>query len=71
MNEVRSDFLTLHCGKQCVGKMCSKLYFCGHKYPSDIQAQKFTCQQSWDNTRNSYYLIISIWKREHICARLD
>ena len=36
--------------------MCSKLYFCVHKYPSDIRTQKFTCQQSWNNTRNSYYI---------------
>lgn len=47
MNEVRSDFLTLHCGKQCVWKMCSKLYFCADKTP--FLLQKCTCQllSSW------------------------
>lgn len=38
-----------------LGITCSKLYFCGHKFPSVIRAQEFTCQQSRDNTRNSYY----------------
>lgn len=54
-----------------VGKLLSKLYFCGHKSPPWICPQKSSClQKQGNNTRNSYYYIWDNMDKRNIVRKV-
>ena len=46
------------------GDCLASCTFVATKLLSGALAQKFTCQQSWENARNSHFYIMT-WIREH------